>query len=66
MLEITDDLDRLSGNRLVGPFFARRSSLDGFEIVDANGIVAIWVYGEDIAATVVRLLNFAYEHDELR
>ena len=61
-----DKNDRDENNhRLVAPFSARQSSIDGFEIVDADGIVAIWVYGESRATGVVRVLNLADEEEQI-
>jgi hypothetical protein len=46
--------------QLVGPFTARSNEADGFEIADANDIVAIWCRGTELAERVVGLLNLAH------
>lgn len=48
--------------RLRGPFEARKSSANGFELVDVNGHIAIWVMGEKNAQVVVELMNLATKH----
>lgn len=50
-----DNADR----ELTAPFTARLSGVGGYELTDANGIVAIWVVGEVTAAIVVAALNEA-------
>lgn len=48
---------------LTGPFSARSNGEgDGFEISDANGVVAIWGRGEGLSKTIVALLNLAHKH----
>ena len=44
-------------DNLVGPFAARASSTDGYEIADSNGIVAIWAWGESVANELTAFLN---------
>ena len=51
----------MTDKRLTAPFVARPSGNNGFEIVDANGIVAIWVFGVQTANTVVAALNASQE-----
>jgi len=48
---------------LIGPFHVRRTGIEGFEIIDANGDVGIWVYGEERAAYLLELLNAAYQKE---
>jgi hypothetical protein len=48
--------------RLISPFSLERSSINGYRIVGGDGSVAIWVYGEDAARLVVKVLNAAHEH----
>jgi hypothetical protein len=48
--------------RLVGPFTLERSGTNGFVIRDGDGTTCIWVYGEETAHKVLRLLNVAYKH----
>ena len=48
--------------RLVGPFEARQSSLNGFEIVSGDGTVSLWGYGQHKVEKVVALLNLGYRH----
>lgn len=48
--------------RLVGPFEARRSSENGFEVVSGDGTVSLWGYGQHKVEKVVALLNLAYRH----
>jgi hypothetical protein len=47
--------------KLVGPFEARRSSTNGFEIVNSNGATVVWVIGEENANKLVKLMNLAYQ-----
>lgn len=49
-------------NRLVGPFEAKISSRNGYEIVGGDGDVGMWVTGQTNAESVVLLLNLAYQH----
>ena len=65
MFETTNDPERRSDDQLIGPFTTRRSGVNGYEIVDANGTTSLWAYGEAKAASVVRGLNFAYEEGQL-
>jgi hypothetical protein len=44
---------------LLGPFSARRSGEDGYELLDGNGKVGIWVRGEANAERVAALLSLA-------
>jgi len=48
--------------RLQGPFEARKSSSNGYELIDGNGEVGIWVVGQSNADRLVRLLNLAFKH----
>lgn len=50
---------------LVGPFAARKSSKDGYEIVGADGIVSVWVRGGTDADRLVALLNLAHRFGKL-
>jgi hypothetical protein len=52
-------------DRLVGPFESRRNGGDGYEIVSGDGTVAVWVRGEHIAETVVKLLNLGFKYGNL-
>lgn len=52
----------VSTGRIVGPFTARQSSANGFEILSGDGTVAIWVIGRANAEAVSGLLNLAYQH----
>ena len=52
----------VSTTRLTGPFTGRRSGGEGFEIVDGNGLVGVWVRGEENANTLVKLMNLGHEH----
>lgn len=47
---------------LVGPFTMRQSGRNGFEIVDGDGSVGIWVWGHENAERLIRLLDVAYQH----
>jgi len=49
---------------LKGPFTVRCSSPegDGYEVVDSNGIVGVWVRGEVNARWIELLMNYAYDH----
>ena len=53
--------DDRNDREMTTPFFSRRSGgiegFEGFEIIDSNGTVAIWAYGEEAATTVVAALN---------
>ena len=53
-------------NRLVGPFNAEQSGENGYRIVGDDGAVAIWVFGEEAARIVVKLLNWADDQGELQ
>ena len=44
---------------LVGPFSARYNGGDGYELLDGNGEVGIWVRGEANAERVAALLSLA-------
>jgi len=46
---------------LIGPFEARRSGTNGFEIVNSDGATAVWVIGKDNANELVKLMNLAYQ-----
>jgi len=50
---------------LVGPFSSKPSSEDGFEIVDGNGVVSVWVRGSTNTEMIVRLMNLAYKWGKL-
>ena len=52
---------------LVGPFTARShgDDGDGHEIVDANGVVGVWVRGEENAKAVVALMNLGHQYRSL-
>ena len=45
---------------LVGPFSARHNGGDGYEILDGNGDVGIWVRGEANAERIAAILSLAY------
>jgi hypothetical protein len=47
--------------KLVGPFEARRSGINGFEIVSSDGTIAVWIIGEENANELVKLMNLAYQ-----
>ena len=49
--------------KLLGPFTARPNGGDGFEIVDANGIVGIWCRGEWLSGVLVKLLNVCHRNN---
>ena len=49
-------------SRLRGPFEARKSSRNGYEIVGGDGDVGMWGTGQTNAESVVLLLNLAYQH----
>ena len=55
-------------HRLVGPFTLRRSSENGYQIVDGGdgAVVSVWVYGLEAAQQVLKLLNLAYQYGKLR
>ena len=50
--------------QLAGPFSARLNDADGegYEIMDANGVVGIWAWGQAISEKLVKLLNLASQH----
>lgn len=48
--------------RLVGPFEARRSSENGFEVVSGDGTVSVWAYGRPNAEKLVSALNLLHRH----
>lgn len=50
---------------LKGPFSLRKSSENGFEVLNGDGQVSAWVFGEENANFVVRLLNLADQHGKL-
>ena len=55
----------VSSEKIAGPFTAEKSSMNGYEILNGNGTVAIWVTGQWNAETVTALLNLAYKHGKL-
>jgi hypothetical protein len=48
-------------NHLTGPFTSRSNDGDGHEILDSNGVVGVWVRGEENAKEVVMLMNLSHE-----
>ena len=48
--------------RLIGPFALEQSGVGGHVIVGGDGAKLVWVYGEDTAQKVLRLLNVAYRY----
>jgi hypothetical protein len=52
----------VSSGRIEGPFTARRSSENGYEILSGDGSVSVWIVGEWNANIVTRILNLAYQH----
>jgi len=44
-----------------GPFTAIRSGIVGYEIVDGNGCVAVWVVGRRNAEQLTALMNMAHQ-----
>lgn len=50
--------------RLRGPFEAKKSSANGYELADCTGHVAIWVMGEKNAERVTAVLNLAFKHGQ--
>lgn len=50
--------------RLRGPFEAKKSSENGFELVDVNGHATIFVMGEKNAERVMAVLNLAFKHGQ--
>ena len=51
----------MTKEKLTAPFTARLSGNNGFEIVDANGIVAIWVFGVQNTNIVLAAMNASQE-----
>ena len=51
--------------QLTGPFTSRSNDGDGHEIVDSNGVVGVWVRGEENAKEVVMLMNLSHERRSL-
>jgi hypothetical protein len=53
--------------KLVGPFAARRSDVDGdgFEIADSDGMVAVWTRGEALAANLAKLMTLGAENGKI-
>jgi hypothetical protein len=47
---------------LNGPFTLKRSGTNGFLIRGGDGATCIWVYGEQAAGQLIRLLDVAYRH----
>jgi hypothetical protein len=47
---------------LVGPFTARQSSVNGYEVLDANGVVGVWVAGQVNVGPAVASLNLGHDH----
>ncbi len=52
-------VDQEKSNRLIGPFEARRSGINGFEIVSSDGTTGVWVIGEENANELVKLMTQA-------
>lgn len=52
----------VSSGRLNGPFTARESGVNSYEIVNGNGTTQMWVMGQEAAQDAVRLFNLAYKH----
>jgi hypothetical protein len=50
---------------LLGPFSARHNGGDGYEILDGNGDVGIWVRGEANAERIAAILSLAYNCGKL-
>jgi len=55
----------VSTGRIIGPFTARQSSENGYEVVSGDGTTSISIRGEWNADVVTRLLNLAYKHGKL-
>jgi hypothetical protein len=47
---------------VAGPFTARKANVNGYEVLDNGGVVAIWVMGDENARGVVASLNLGYDH----
>lgn len=53
------------GRGLNGPFDTRKSSTNGYEIVNGDGTVNAWVIGQSSAEWLVAILNLAHRHNKL-
>jgi hypothetical protein len=49
-------------DRLTGPFTLERSGIDGYLIRGGDGATCMWIYGEQAAKKLIRLLDIAYRH----
>ena len=52
----------VSTGKIVGPFTARQSSENGYEVLGGDGTVSIWIIGRWNAQIVTKLLNLAYRY----
>ena len=47
---------------LNGPFTLKRSGTNGFLVQGGDGATCIWIYGEQVARQLIRLLDVADKH----
>lgn len=57
---------QMSAGRLNGPFTARQSSVNGYQIVNGDGTVSTWNMGKENARDLSCLMNLAYKHGWFR